>query len=109
MARQAGSRVLLIDADLRSPNLHSALGTPASPGLTEYLLDEAEEFRIIQRGQMANLFFIASGRSVSGQADLVSNGRLKFLLDRLEGIFDWVIIDSPSAIPVTDASLMTTF
>jgi capsular exopolysaccharide synthesis family protein len=109
MARQPGSRALLIDADLRSPSLHSALGTPASPGLTEYLLDEAEEFRIIQRGQMANLFFIASGRSVSGQADLVSNGRLKFLLDRLEPIFDWVIIDSPSAIPVTDSSLMTTF
>ena len=109
MARQPGSRVLLIDADLRSPNLHSALGTPASPGLTEYLLGEAEEFRIIQRGQMANLFFIASGRSVSGQADLVSNGRLKFLLDRLEPIFDWIIIDSPSAIPVTDSSLMTTF
>jgi len=108
MARQAGCRVLLIDADLRHPSLHSALGTSATPGLSEYLLDETEEFDIIQRGQMGSLFFIASGRSVSGQAEVVGNGRLKFLLERLEPIFDWIIIDSPSAM-VSDSSLMATF
>jgi len=109
MARQPGCRVLLIDGDLRNPSLHSALGTSATPGLSEYLLDETEEFGIIQRGQMGNLFFIPCGRSVSGEAEVVSNGRLKLLLDRLEPIFDWIIIDSPSAMPVSDASLMATF
>jgi protein-tyrosine kinase len=109
MARQPGCRVLLIDADLRNSSLHSALGTSATPGLSEYLLDETEELGIVQRGQMENLFFIASGRSVPGQTEVVSNGRLKFLLDRLEPIFDWIIIDSPSAMPVSDSSLMAAF
>lgn len=106
MARQPGCRSLLIDADLRNPSLHSFLGTPASPGLSEYLLDEIEEFEVMQRGQMANLFFIASGRGISGQAEVISNGRLRTLLDRLETMFDWIIIDSPPAITVSDSSLI---
>jgi capsular exopolysaccharide synthesis family protein len=109
MARQPGCRALLIDADLRSPHLHSALGTPSSSGLSEFLLGETEEFGIMQRGQMKNLFFVASGRPVSGQSELVSNGRLKVLLDRLEPLFDWIIIDSPAAIPVSDAGLIANF
>jgi protein-tyrosine kinase len=106
MARQHGCRTLLIDADLRNPRLHLALGTPASPGLTEYLLGETDELGIIQRGQMADLFFVASGRPVSGQTEIVSNGRLKFLLSRLEPLFDWIVIDSPAAMPVSDSGLI---
>jgi protein-tyrosine kinase len=109
MARQPGCRALLIDADLRNPRLHLALGTSPSPGLSEYLLSETEELGIIQNGQMKNLFFVASGRPVSGQTEIVSNGRLKLLLDRLEPLFDWIIIDSPAAIPVSDAGLIANF
>ena len=103
MARQPGCRVLLIDADLRNPNLHSALGTSPTPGLAEYLLGEADELGIIQIGQMENLFFIASGRAVSGQTEMFCNGRLKLLLDRVGAIFEWIILDSPAALPVSDS------
>src|SRR5437588_5252806 len=65
MVRQHGRRALLIDADLRGARLHQALGTSARPGLAEYLLAENDEFGIMQRGAMENLFFIPSGRSVS--------------------------------------------
>jgi len=109
MARQPGCRTLLIDADLRNPSLHLALGTSAMPGLSEYLLGEVDELGILQRGQMENLFFLASGRPVSGQTEVVSNGRLKSLLDRLEPLFDWIIIDSPAAIPVSDSGLIANF
>jgi len=106
LARQQGCRVLLIDADLRSPGLHLALGTGVAPGLSEYLLGETGEVAIIQRGQMTNLFFIASGRPVSGQSEIVSNGRLTRLFARLAELFDWIIIDSPAALPVSDAGLI---
>jgi protein-tyrosine kinase len=109
MARQPGCRALLIDADLRNPNLHVSLGTPATPGLGEYLLGETDELGIIQRGQMENLFFIASGRHLSGQTEILCNGRLKLLLDHLEGIYDWIILDSPAAMPVSDAALISNF
>jgi len=109
MVRQHGRRALLIDADLRGARLHQALGTSARPGLAEYLLAENDEFGIMQRAAMENLFFIPSGRSVSNPAELVANGRLKILLNRVEALFDWIIIDSPPAVPVSDASLLANY
>jgi protein-tyrosine kinase len=106
MVRQHGRRVLLIDADLRAPRLHMMLGTTASPGLADYLEGRADEFSVIQRGAMEGLFFIPSGQEISDPAELVNNGRLKFLLQRVEPLFDWIIVDSPPAVPVSDASVL---
>jgi len=106
LVRQHGRRVLLIDADLRGPRLHMMLGTTSSPGLADYLQGGSDEFSIMQRGPMENLFFIPSGQEISDPAELVANGRLKFLLQRVEALFDWIIIDSPPAVPVSDASIL---
>jgi protein-tyrosine kinase len=106
MVRQQGRRALLIDGDLRAARLHVTLGTAASPGLSEYLLGEADEFGVMQRGAMENLFLIPSGRSTPNPAELIANGRLKLLLSRVESLFDWIIIDTPPVIPVSDAGLM---
>jgi capsular exopolysaccharide synthesis family protein len=106
LVRQHGRRVLLIDADLRGPRLHMMLGTTSSPGLSDYLQGGNDEFSIMQRGSMDNLFFIPCGREISDPAELVANGRLKFLLQRVEALFDWIIIDSPPAVPVSDASVL---
>jgi capsular exopolysaccharide synthesis family protein len=106
LVRQHGRRVLLIDADLRGPRLHLMLGTAASPGLSDYLQGKSDEFSIMQRGPMENLFLIPSGDQIPNPAELVANGRLKFLLQRVEALFDWIIIDSPPAVPVSDASVL---
>ncbi len=106
LVRQHGRRVLLIDADLRGPRLHTMLGTTASPGLSDYLQGGNDEFSIMQRGPMENLFFVPSGQRISDPSELVANGRLKFLLQRVEALFDWIIIDSPPAVPVSDASVL---
>jgi protein-tyrosine kinase len=106
MVRQHGQRVLLIDADLRAARLHLALGTALTPGLSEYLLGEVDEFGIMQRGAIKDLFFIPAGRSTSNPAELVANGCLKVLLSHVESLFDWIVIDSPPAVPVSDAGLM---
>ena len=104
MVRQHGRRALLIDADLRGPRLHLMLGTPAGPGLSEYLVGQADEVSIMQRGPMEGLFFIPSGEPIENPAELVASGKLKVLLQRLEPLFDWIIIDSPPVVPVSDAS-----
>ena len=106
IVRQQGRRALLIDADLRWSRLHLFFGAPATPGLTDYLLGEADELSVIQRGSHQNLFFIAGGKSVSNPAELIGNGRLKVFLHRIAPLFDWIIIDSPAAIPISDASLL---
>lgn len=106
IVRQHGRRALLIDGDLRGPRLHLMLGTAPGPGLSEYLLGKNDEFSIIQRGPMENLFFIPSGTGIEDPAELVGNGRLKILLQRVEPLFDWIIVDSPPAVLVSDASLL---
>jgi capsular exopolysaccharide synthesis family protein len=106
LVRQHGRRALLIDADLRGPRLHQMLGTLQGPGLSEYVLGRADEASVIQRGPMEGLFFIPSGESNEDPAELVASGKLKLLLQRVEPIFDWIIIDSPPAIPVSDASVL---
>jgi len=106
LVRQPGRRVLLIDADLRGPRLHKMLGTTSSPGLGDYLQGTGDEFSIMQRGSLESLFFVPSGGETSDPAELVSNGRLKLLLQRVEGLFDWIIVDSPPVVPVSDASIL---
>ena len=106
LVRQHGRRVLLIDADLRGPRLHTMLGTTSSPGLTDYLQGGSDEFSVMQRGPMENLFFVPSGHEITEPAELVANGRLKFLLQRVEALFDWIVVDSPPAVPVSDASIL---
>jgi len=109
IVRQKERRALLIDADLRRSRLHAALGTHLTPGLTEYLKGEADEISIMQRGAIENLYFIPGGNSVPNASELISNGRFKLLLERLTPLFDWVIIDSPPCIAMSDASLMAEF
>jgi len=109
LVKQHGRRVLLIDGDLRGPKLHLALGTSNMPGLSDYLMGERDEYSVMQRGPMDNLFFIPAGKHVSSPAELVANGRLKFLMSRLEALFDWIVVDSPPAVTVSDASLLANF
>jgi len=109
MVRQQGRRALIIDADLRSPGMHRHLGAKQSPGLSDYLMGESDEFSILQRGPMENLFFVPAGRSAAGAAELLSNGRLKVFLQRVEPLFDWIILDTPPVIPVSDSTLLANF
>jgi capsular exopolysaccharide synthesis family protein len=106
IARQRERRVLLIDGDLRASRMHQWFGAPSAPGLSDYLAGEVDEFAAIQRGQLDNLFFIPGGRSVPNPSELIGNGRLRLLVQRLAAAFDWIILDSPPVIPVADAKLL---
>jgi protein-tyrosine kinase len=106
IVRQPDRRALIIDADLRCSRLHVPLGAPASPGLTDYLRGEVDELAIIQHGLDGNLCFIPGGNAVTNPSELLSNGRMKVLLDRVMPVFDWVILDSAPLLPVADSSLL---
>lgn len=109
IVRQPDRRVLVIDGDLRCARLHVTLGAPTKPGLSEYLRGEVDEMAVIQHGQEGNLCLIPGGSEVSDPSELLSNGRLKTLLDRVTPVFDWVIFDSPPCLPVADASILSAF
>jgi capsular exopolysaccharide synthesis family protein len=109
MVRQHGRRVLMIDADLRNPGMHRHLGAPQTPGLGDYLQGECDEFAAMQRGPMENLYFMPAGRAAHSAPELLSNGRLKLLLQRVEAFFDWIVVDTSPVIPVSDATLVAKY
>jgi len=106
IARQHERRALLIDADLRASRLHVRMGAPSAPGLSDYLAGEADEFSIVQADAKEDIFFIPAGRSVSNPAELLANNRLKSLLGRMAPVFEWIIVDAPPVLPVSDASVL---
>ncbi len=106
IVHQRGRRVLLIDTDLRLSRMHIMLGASLAPGVSEYLRGEADMFSVLQRGGQEGLFFIGGGKTASNPAELIASGRLRPLIQRLAPVFDWIILDSPPSVPVTDASLL---
>jgi protein-tyrosine kinase len=104
--RQHERRILLIDTDLRRSHLHEILGAPNEPGLSDYLRGEADLNSVVQRGALNNLFFISGGKTAENPAELLASEKLKQLIDRMTPLFDWVILDSPPVIPVSDPSLL---
>jgi protein-tyrosine kinase len=106
LASQSNQKVVLIDADLRRSTLHQSLGAPTRPGLSEFLCGEAEQTEIIQRGADPKLYFVSAGETRQNATDLLGNGRMGVLLRQLQPLFDWIIIDSPPALPISDAVLL---
>jgi len=104
--RQPDRRVLLIDADVRSSRMHELFGVPNGPGLTDYLRGEADKYAVIQNGLEGNLCFIPGGSETSNPSELLLNDRMKKLLDLVTPVFDWIILDSPPALAVHDASIL---
>lgn len=115
LARNKNNRILLIDADLRGPSLHTVLGAPKTPGLTEYLAGTAEVRDILQRNQkphvgdagparsIPNLTFIPAGAGGDNSSELVANHRIEELIATLAPHFDWILIDTPPALAFADA------
>ena len=102
-----GHRVLLIDADMRRPSLHRAMGLSNAIGLSHVLTGQAKIREGVQRTHDPNLFVLSGGLPPPNPSELLSSDRMKhFLTSLVNGPFDWVIIDTPPVVAVTDAVLL---
>jgi protein-tyrosine kinase len=108
-AKQRGGRTLLVDCDLRKPQLHEMLGAPNTPGVSEYLQGKVDEYSIIQKSGYDDLFFIPGGEVSPNTPELIGNGRLKTLLQNVGPLFSWIVLDSSPTAPVSDASRIAEF
>ena len=98
-------RVLLIDADLRRPRLHNLFEADQQPGLTDVLAGAAAH-SAIQETKVPGVWLMPSGKMAGNPTDLLGSDRFSALIDRVQGQFDWVLLDSPPVLAVTDASLI---
>jgi capsular exopolysaccharide synthesis family protein len=102
-----GSRVLLIDADMRRPGLHRPLRLTNERGLSQVLTGQARVRDVIQRTVDPNLLAITAGRTPPNPSELLSSERMKTLLTNLaHGPFNWIVIDTPPVLAVTDAVIL---
>lgn len=103
-----GSRVLLMDADLRRPGVHKALKMNNTVGLSHLLVGQARVREAIQRTSDPNFCVMTAGRTPPNPSELLSSERMRQLVGNLsEGPFDWVIIDTPPVLAVTDAVVLS--
>jgi succinoglycan biosynthesis transport protein ExoP len=105
----SGFKVILIEADLRLPAVHRDADRTNERGLTEYLSGEAELDELIQVDSESGAHVVTAGRSTNRPLDLVSSEQMKDLLDDLAMEYDFVIIDSPPIMAVSDARVLSTF
>ncbi len=102
-----GSRVLLIDADMRRPGMHRALRLTNERGLSQVLTGQARVRDVIQRTVDPNLLAITAGKTPPNPSELLASERMKTLLTNLaHGPFDWILIDTPPVLAVTDAVVL---
>jgi capsular exopolysaccharide synthesis family protein len=101
-AATAGRKVLLIDADMRSPSLHVLLGTPQGPGLAEILSDKLLIHQAIMTTHHVRLDLLPAGQPATSPAQLLSGIRFTALLAEAKGRYDEVIIDSPPVLGLAD-------
>jgi len=102
--------IILIDADMRKGQMLNYLGSPARKGLSEYLQGEISLEEIIFRlDDIDNLSFIAAGAVPAKPVELLASDRMKELITTLRAKFNFVLIDTPPVIPVTDAVVISSF
>ena len=103
---QNGSRVLIVDSDLRRPSLHKILHVSNATGLTNYLLNQQALEQVIQTTPQAGLDFLPSGKLPSSSMGVLSSSKMKDLIGELKRRYDFVFFDSPPIMGVSDGSIL---
>ncbi|PWK22397.1 capsular exopolysaccharide synthesis family protein [Arcicella aurantiaca] len=101
-----GKKVALLELDLRKPKISAYLGMSRDRGISNYLVGQLNENDIIQSTKIENLYLLASGPIPPNPAELLSNGRIEELINKLKETYDYVLIDSPPVGLVTDSLIL---
>ncbi len=103
---QAGQRVLIIDCDLRKPVQHNNFNLNNTTGVTNCLVNGLELGKVIQNTETERLDILTSGPIPPNPAELIGSNKMAALINSARDAYDIVLIDSPPAVTVTDASLL---
>ena len=104
LARRKPQKTLLLEGDLRRPNIASQFGLGKLPGLCEWLSGESQSINIY-RLESLGVWILPAGSTPQNPLELMQSGKLSPLMEQLEAWFDWIVIDSPPVLPLADTSL----
>ena len=103
---EAGSSVCIIEADLRRPRLLDYLGMDGTVGLTNVLIGEADLDDVLQPFGTGRMEILGAGPIPPNPSELLGSPQMRHTLDDLERRFDYVLLDAPPVLPVTDAAVL---
>lgn len=103
LAQKVGTKVLIIDCDLRRPRVHSALKLAPVPGIANYLNDECSYDDIIKNTNSPNLYAVCYGAIPPNPSELMSSTAMEDFIKKVEEDFDYIIFDTPPVGVVIDA------
>jgi capsular exopolysaccharide synthesis family protein len=106
MIANSGERVLLVDADMRKPRVHTVFGDNNEIGLSDFLLGKKDFDGVIKSSGIDNLCIVTSGKGTHKPAELLSSGNMKLFLAAAASQFSKIIIDTPPIALVTDAQIL---
>lgn len=104
---ESGEKCVVVDADLRKPQVARRLGLQSEVGLTNFLRGDAQLADLVQPTDNPNFWVLASGPLPPNPAELLNTGRARSAVDELSKAFVYVVVDCPPIIPVTDALVLT--
>lgn len=104
---QSGKRIILIDADLRRPRVHALFGFPSRlTGLSDVIMGAAPLATTIHETPVAGLDLLMAGSKVPNPAELLTSAELERLLTELRNDYDYVMVDTPPLLAVTDPCIV---
>ncbi len=104
----AETKVLLMDADLRKPNLHRIMNINKKEGLTNILSERKDYKAFISKTEIPNLEVLFCGPTPPNPSEMLSSKAMKSLMEQLKSEYDMVIVDTPPVGLVTDAQVLST-
>ena len=106
---ESGARVALVEADLRKPRLAQVMGIEGGAGLSDVLIGRAELADVIQPWGTDNLTVLPAGQIPPNPSELLGSAAMRRTLNKLAEYADYVLVDAPPILPVTDAAVISGF
>ena len=103
---QAEQRVLLVDCDMRRPRVHEVMGCSQEPGLSDLLVGQCRIDEAVRKTSVPGLDVIPAGQIPPNPAELLGSVRFRDYIDSLGRSYDWIVMDSPPVLAVTDPSVL---
>jgi len=105
---QTEKKVLLVDADMRRPVLHTLFCLPEDPGLTDLLFGKSVFEEVVQKDVHKNLDIVGCGTVPPNPAEILGSRKMQEFVDQINQIYDVVLFDAPPLLAVTDAAVLAT-
>lgn len=104
---QSGNRVMLVEADLRRPRVARYMGLVEGAGLTNVLAGAVDVDEVVQPWGDGKLSVLAAGPMPPDPSEMLGSAQMRVLLETLRADHDYVVIDTPPLLPVTDAAVLS--